>query len=64
MLLAAGHDPHPSDANWVLVEAPGLRERLATRGIAVRDCASFGLPGTVRIAVPGEAGLARLEAAL
>jgi histidinol-phosphate/aromatic aminotransferase/cobyric acid decarboxylase-like protein len=64
VLRAAGHDPQPSDANWVLVEAPGLRERLATRGIAVRDCASFGLPGTVRIAVPGEAGLARLEAAL
>ncbi len=49
---------------WVLVESPDLREHLAARAIAVRDCASFGLTGVVRIAVPGRAGLARLEAAL
>jgi len=30
----------------------------------VRDCASFGLPGTVRIAVPPPEGLERLDAAL
>jgi histidinol-phosphate/aromatic aminotransferase/cobyric acid decarboxylase-like protein len=53
-----------SDANWVLVDAPGLREGLAPAGIVVRDCTSFGLPGTVRIAVPPPEGLERLDAAL
>ena len=48
----AGYRPAPSEANWVLVRAPGLRERLAAAAICVRDCTSFGLPGTVRIAVP------------
>ena len=55
---APGLDPQPSDANWVLVDAAGLRDRLAARAILVRDCASFGLPGTVRIAVPDDDGLA------
>lgn len=55
----------PSDANWVLVDGAGdLRAELAGQGVLVRDCASFGLPGTVRIAVPGPDGLARLEEAL
>ena len=48
----------------MLVDGPGLRERLAARAILVRDCASFGLPGTVRIAVPDARGLARLASAL
>lgn len=52
------------DAPWVLVEAPGLRDQLAPRGIIVRDCTSFGMPRTVRIAVPGPDGLDRLDAAL
>ena len=63
-LTAAGLAPEPSDACWVLVEAPGLREVLAPRGVAVRDCASFGLPDHVRIAVPDRAGLDRLLEAL
>ncbi|MCU1362824.1 MAG: Aminotransferase [Acidimicrobiaceae bacterium] len=54
----------PSDANWLLVEQPGLREALAPHGILVRDCASFGLEGVARVAVPNEAGLHRLDAAL
>ena len=54
----------PSDANWVLVPAPGLREALAPHGVVVRDCTGFGLPGVVRIAVPDETGLARLDQAL
>lgn len=53
-----------SDANWVLVHSTDLRERLAPHGICVRDCASFGLAGTVRIAVPDDAGRHRLEVAL
>jgi len=64
VLIAHGLEPRPSDANWVLVEAPGLRERLAPTGIVVRDCTGFALPGTVRIAVPAAAGLERLDAAL
>lgn len=64
VLAAAGLHPEPSDACWLLLKAPGLRDQLAPRGIAVRDCTSFGLPDHVRIAVPDEAGLARLEEAL
>jgi histidinol-phosphate/aromatic aminotransferase/cobyric acid decarboxylase-like protein len=63
VLRAAGFEPRPSDAPWVLVDAP-LRDRLAPHGIVVRDCASFGMPGVTRIAVPGALGLERLEEAL
>lgn len=64
LLRRAGFEPSESDANWLLVDGPDLRERLARHAILIRDCASFGLPGVVRIAVPDEAGLQRLEAAL
>jgi histidinol-phosphate/aromatic aminotransferase/cobyric acid decarboxylase-like protein len=64
LLHAAGYQPRASQANWVLVEAPHLRDQLAAHAILVRDCASFGLPGTVRVAVPDAGGLARLEASL
>jgi histidinol-phosphate/aromatic aminotransferase/cobyric acid decarboxylase-like protein len=64
LLGEAGLRPQPSDANWVLVHAPGLRARLGARGVLVRDCASFGMPGTVRIAVPGDRARARLAGAL
>jgi histidinol-phosphate/aromatic aminotransferase/cobyric acid decarboxylase-like protein len=54
----------PSDANFVLIEAPGgaaaTRARLARRGVLVRDCTSFGLPDHVRVAVPDQDGLRRL----
>lgn len=63
VLSAAGLATRPSDAPWVLVDSP-LRDRLAPAGIVVRDCASFGMPGVTRIAVPDERGLARLAAAL
>jgi histidinol-phosphate/aromatic aminotransferase/cobyric acid decarboxylase-like protein len=57
--------PQPSDANWILcADAAGLRERLAPHGVLVRDCATFGLPGQVRVGVPDAAGLERLEEAL
>lgn len=60
-----GLRPRPSAANFVLVDgAAGLRDRLATRGVLVRDCTSFGLPDSVRIAVPGPDGLERLARAL
>jgi histidinol-phosphate/aromatic aminotransferase/cobyric acid decarboxylase-like protein len=65
--LLSGHgvDPSPSDANFVLCDAPaGFRDKLLRQGIVVRDCTSFGLPGRVRIAVPDREGIARLSAAL
>jgi histidinol-phosphate/aromatic aminotransferase/cobyric acid decarboxylase-like protein len=64
LLRHHGMGPEPSDANWVLVRAPGLRSRLAPHGVLVRDCTSFGLPDHARVAVPDPAGLARLAAAL
>ena len=52
-------------APWVLVHGvPNLRDALIEHGIVVRDCATFGLPGTVRVAVPDETGMARLAVAL
>jgi histidinol-phosphate/aromatic aminotransferase/cobyric acid decarboxylase-like protein len=63
--LLAPFDPQPSDANYVLcLDAAGLRDRLAPHGVLVRDCTSFGLPNAVRVAVPDERGLHRLEEAL
>jgi histidinol-phosphate/aromatic aminotransferase/cobyric acid decarboxylase-like protein len=60
-----GFTAHAANAPWVLVpEARDLRDRLAAEGVLVRDCASFGLPATVRIAVPDGRGLERLAAAL
>jgi len=59
-----GFTPQPSDANWVLLHAPDLRDRLAPHGICIRDCTSFGLAGTVRIAVPNDEDRVRLERAL
>ena len=64
MLARHGLDAVAADAPWVLVEAPGLRDELAPHGVVVRDCTSFGLPGHVRIGLPDDAGLERLDAAL
>lgn len=52
-------------APWVLVgRSAGLRDALARRAVVVRDCSSFGMPGTHRIAVPDDEGRRRLLAAL
>ena len=63
-LQAAIPGVEPSDANFVLVRveegAATARACLARHGVLVRDCTSFGLPGHIRVAVPDEAGLARL----
>jgi histidinol-phosphate/aromatic aminotransferase/cobyric acid decarboxylase-like protein len=65
LLRGHGLTPHPSDANFVLCDAPvGFREKLLRQGIVVRDCASFGLPALVRVAVPDEKGIERLSSAL
>lgn len=57
----------PSAANFLLVkvgDAGGLRRALLRRGLAVRDCASFGLPEHVRIAVRKRDECDRLVASL
>lgn len=63
-LTAALPGVEPSDANFALVRvdegAAVVRTRLAEQGVLVRDCSSFGLPNHIRVAVPDEAGLARL----
>jgi len=65
VLRAHGLRPRPSDAPYVLVDgAAGLRDRLAPFGIVVRDCRSFGLPDSARVAVPDAAGIERLDTAL
>ncbi len=64
LLQARGFTVVAADAPWVLVKAPGLREELAARRILVRDCGSFNMTGWVRVAVPDDDGLERLEAAL
>jgi histidinol-phosphate/aromatic aminotransferase/cobyric acid decarboxylase-like protein len=64
LLTAFQLDVRRSDANWVLVDGGGLREELAPHGIVVRDCASFGMAGVTRIAVPSSRGLDRLSRAL
>lgn len=64
VLGAHGIAARAGAAPWVLVAGGDLRARLAPHGVLVRDCTSFGLPGTFRLAVPDPAGLARLDDAL
>jgi histidinol-phosphate/aromatic aminotransferase/cobyric acid decarboxylase-like protein len=63
-LRARGLGVEDTEACWVLVRRPGLREELAPHGVLVRDCATFGLPGVARVAVPDDAGREHLLAAL
>jgi threonine-phosphate decarboxylase len=51
-LSALGYSVTTTAANWVLVEGPTLRSQLAPQRVVVRDCTSFGLPGTNRVALP------------
>jgi len=65
VLSSRGWCVQARDAPWVLIDGAGdLRASLARSGVLVRDCASFGMPGTVRIAVPDERGLERLGGSL
>ena len=57
----------PSRTNFLLAEADDaarVRTALLDRGFAVRGATSFGLPSSVRIAVPAEAEMDRLIRAL
>ena len=65
LLTRFGIMPHPSDANFLLCDAPsGFRGALLGQGIVVRDCTSFGRPDQIRIAVPDQEGMERLSTAL
>ncbi len=65
LLTRHGVSVDVADAPWVLAHTPqDLRTALAPQGVLVRDCASFGIPDTYRIAVPDADGLARLAKAL
>lgn len=66
-LSAMGWPPLPSEANFFLVkvgDARSMRKELLKRGILVRDCASFGLVGYIRIATRSMGDCRRLVAAL
>jgi histidinol-phosphate aminotransferase len=59
----AGYQTVPSETNFILVVAPdedALVNRLWDRGISVRPGSTLGLPGTVRVTIPSERGLALL----
>jgi histidinol-phosphate/aromatic aminotransferase/cobyric acid decarboxylase-like protein len=65
VLRRHGLEPDPSDANYVLVRnAPGVRDHLGKTGVLVRDTASFGIPGGIRVAVPDLDGIDQLADAL
>lgn len=64
LLAEHGFTAVAGSAPWILVDAPGLRSRLAPHGVVVRDCSSFGMPGWVRIAAPDDRGMEQLAHAL
>lgn len=66
-LARLGLAPVPSVAPYLVFQvgdAAALRRRLLARRVLVRDCASFGLPGHVRVAARPEPDRAALLAAL
>ncbi|MBI2866983.1 MAG: histidinol-phosphate aminotransferase family protein [Chloroflexi bacterium] len=66
-LCALGLAVTPSHADFLLVkvgDAARMRDALLERRIAVRDCASFGLPQHIRIAARASPECRRLVAAL
>jgi histidinol-phosphate aminotransferase len=65
-LRARRLSPVPSAANFLIVSVPdaaAVRRTLLARGVLVRDCASFGLPGYLRIAAGPPPAIDRLLAA-
>lgn len=66
-LAGLGLRPAPAAANFVLVEvgdAGAVRAALLRHGLCVRDCASFGLPGHIRIGLRTLPECERLVAAM
>ena len=66
-LERSGFAVRPSLANFLLVRAgdgAAFRAQLLMRGFVIRDCASFGLPEWVRVAIPHERHAERLVHAM
>ncbi len=66
-LQKLGLRPVPSSACFFVVPVPdgaALRARLLLRSLVVRDCASFGMPGFIRLAARPRADRDKLLAAL
>jgi histidinol-phosphate/aromatic aminotransferase/cobyric acid decarboxylase-like protein len=66
-LRELGWSPLPSETTFFMVpvsDPTGLRLRLLKRGLLIRDCTSFGLPGHIRLAARPAPDRARLVAAL
>lgn len=65
LLAALGWQQRPSDTNFWLARPPraDAAQRLREQGIAVRDAASFGLPGWVRVSAQPPHGQAALRQA-
>ena len=66
-LGATGIHCYPTEANFVLArvgDAGVLRDRLARKGLFVRDCTSFGLPDCIRIGLRPVADCIRLADAI
>ena len=67
LLASAGHAAVPSQANFVLVpvgDESAFVDAMSRHGISVRPGTTLGVPGAVRVSVPGDDGLALLERAL
>ena len=65
-LLALGLDPQPSVTPFLCAQRPAAAsdDWLHARGLAVRDAASFGLPGQMRVSAQPPAATAALLQAL
>jgi histidinol-phosphate/aromatic aminotransferase/cobyric acid decarboxylase-like protein len=65
LFRGAGFTVRDTAGPWVLVDgASWLRDALIAQRVVTRDCTSFGMPGTLRVAVPRPTDLPNLRAAL
>ncbi|HEY3105718.1 MAG TPA: histidinol-phosphate transaminase [Gaiellaceae bacterium] len=64
LLRAAGAEPYPSEANFVLVKVEvddvALAEELVRRGLLIRPGRDFGMPGYIRVTVGPASVMKRL----